>query len=105
MLKTMAAALFALLAATTAFAQGATKNVVPGCHAQADGCAMICLTQEQHKRIVEYREKKGQQPIWRPSICEGTHYGSGGCEYAEWSLPNDPCSTACAPKRVGAYGG
>lgn len=91
-----------LVAVATATAQDGRK-IEPGCQKdQLPGCATICLSKEQHKRVLAHRAKRDNQPIWRPSICDGTDYGSGNCEYARWSKPDDPCSSACST-RTDAY--
>ncbi len=102
-MRTLIASLFALCLALTAVAAQEGKKIEPGCQPdQLPGCATICLSKGQHKRIVENRAKRDQEPKWRPSICDGTDYGSGSCEYARWSESNDPCSSACST-RTGSY--
>lgn len=93
-----------LLAATVVVAQDAKKKIEPGCNPVAEaGCARVCLDENQLKRIVEYRTKQGKEPKWRPSICDGTTYGSGNCEYSDWSEAADPCVTVCRKDRAGSY--
>lgn len=93
-----------LLAFTGAFAQETKKSIEPGCHDQKSGCATICLTEDQYKQIAAHRQKQGKNPFWRPSICDGKTYGTGGCEDADWSTTDNPaCAKACNLKRIGAY--
>ena len=97
-MRTLIASLFALCLALTAVAAQEGKKIEPGCQPdQLPGCATICLSKGQHKRIVENRAKRDQEPKWRPSICDGTDYGSGSCEYARWSgrmTRSSACSTS-----------
>jgi len=79
-----------------------TGDVTPGCQEMTTpNCAGICLTAEQWKRIVDYRQKKGEKAKWRPSICDSKSYIDPSCTYAEWTT--HPCAKACSAERKGSY--